>query len=271
MIQAVIFNWDSMIADCRGQKLLQGIMDIFRWKGIEITARQAETGRGLPIREHIAVILRLADVRARWHEAFGHEPGRPDIEQMYVELLPVLVSLLPSSGEPFPGMDRALAELQERSIQCGSTTAFPSDMLRRLRGPAESRHRLVLDSLVSPCEVQNNGRPYPWMMYENARRLHVYPLTDILKIGDTAADMQEGRNAGVWTVGLVNRQAEAGLSAESDSIPHEESRHHSAQLLRKAGAHMVIDTLSELPWVLREIEMLQHTGGFPMQAGMIRS
>lgn len=118
--------------------------------------------------------------------------------------------------------------------------------------------------MVSPCEV-SQGRPYLWVIYEIAHRLQVFPLSDIVKVGDTAADMQEGRNAGVWTIGVLNHNEVAAQTASrivDDSVA-EERRRQSVYGLKRAGAHIVMNTLADLPRILREIEMLQHTGGYP--------
>jgi phosphonoacetaldehyde hydrolase len=35
------------------------------------------------------------------------------------------------------------------------------------------------------------------------RLLNVYPPVTCVKIGDTVVDMEEGKNAGMWTIGLT--------------------------------------------------------------------
>lgn len=63
MIQAVIFNLESTLLDPGGRGLTQGMRDIFRWKGIQVTEEQVSHGRGMPIRDHIANVLGLSEVR----------------------------------------------------------------------------------------------------------------------------------------------------------------------------------------------------------------
>ena len=41
------------------------------------------------------------------------------------------------------------------------------------------------------------------VMVECLRRLEVYPPNQCVKVGDTPSDMQEGRNAGLRTIGVV--------------------------------------------------------------------
>ncbi|MGM1022111.1 MAG: HAD hydrolase-like protein [Bacillota bacterium] len=272
MIQAVIFNLESTLLDPGGRGLIQGIRDIFRWKGVQVTEEQASHGRGLSIRDHIANVLALSEVRKKWLDCFGTHPGRAEIEHIYLELVPVLRSLIQGS-EPTFGMDKALNELQDRRIQSGATASCPMEMLGNAFTPAQSPY--ALDCTVAPCEV-SQGRPYPWMIYEIAHRLQVFPLSDIVKIGDTAADMQEGRNAGVWTIGVLNH-SEGALTApqatnrESDDRVAEERRRQNVYGLKRAGAHIVMNSVADLPRILREIEMLQHTGGYPSYTKQVKT
>ncbi|MEK5507604.1 HAD hydrolase-like protein [Paenibacillus sp. FSL P4-0113] len=272
MIQAVIFNLESTLLDPGGRGLTQGMRDIFRWKGIQVTEEQVSHGRGMPIRDHIANVLGLSEVRKKWLECFGAHPGRVDIEHIYLELVPVLRSLI-QGAEPAIGIDRALQELQDRRIQSGATASCPMEMLSHVFTPAQSPY--TLDCMVAPCEV-SQGRPYPWMIYEIAHRLQVFPLSDIVKVGDTVADMQEGRNAGVWTIGVLNHNESVTTVAqttshEAEDRVAEERRRQSVYGLKRAGAHIVMNSVADLPRILREIEMLQHTGGYPSYTKQVKT
>jgi phosphonoacetaldehyde hydrolase len=115
---------------------------------------------------------------------------------------------------------------------------------------------------LSPEDV-GAGRPHPFMIYENVVRLQVYPMAAIAKVGDTPADIEEGLNAGVWSIGVAGTGNGIGLSFESFqklSASEKESRLRAARAeLQHAGAHYVVDTLSELPEVLDGIDALLHS------------
>ena len=53
------------------------------------------------------------------------------------------------------------------------------------------------------CMQVPAGRPYPYMCLQNAINLQTYPMEAMVKIGDTLPDIEEGLNAGMWTVGLA--------------------------------------------------------------------
>tara|TARA_Y100000589_G_C26649255_1_gene425322 strand:+ start:90 stop:407 length:318 start_codon:yes stop_codon:yes gene_type:complete len=95
------------------------------------------------------------------------------------------------------------------------------------------------------------------MALRNAEHLGIYPLEACVKIGDTPSDIAEGLNAGMWSVGVVMSSNELGMS------PDEIRRADSSELGRRkewargrmlgAGAHFVVDALSDINGVLDEI------------------
>ena len=102
------------------------------------------------------------------------------------------------------------------------------------------------------------GRPFPWMCYLNAMKLGVYSLESVVKIGDTLADIEEGFNAGIWTVGLSLSGNLLGLiEAEFDHLGAEEISRRRATIeerLYQAGAHYVVDSMWDCKQALLEIQ-----------------
>ena len=79
----------------------------------------------------------------------------------------------------------------------------------------------------------------------------------VVKIGDTAADMKEGKNAGAWSVGVVIGSSAANLTEEMAAALSDAEREarfaHAEEVLKNAGADYVIRTMRELPDVIRAI------------------
>ena len=96
------------------------------------------------------------------------------------------------------------------------------------------------------------------MLYENAVRLRVSTLASIAKVGDTPADIQEGLNAGTWSIGVAATGNGIGLANEEfQALPLSERRtrvERARRELKDAGAHYVVDTLAELDPVLDDID-----------------
>jgi phosphonoacetaldehyde hydrolase len=118
-------------------------------------------------------------------------------------------------SDPIPGLKEVIQGLRERNIKIGSSTGYTSPIMKKLVQEAAKRG-YAPDAVVCASEVPA-GRPYPWMCYANAIQLEVYPMEAMVKIGDTVSDIQEGLNAGMWTVGLTKSGNELGLTEEDVS------------------------------------------------------
>jgi phosphonoacetaldehyde hydrolase len=79
-----------------------------------------------------------------------------------------------------------------------------------------------------------------------------------VKIGDTPADIAEGRNAGMWTVAVAATGNEIGLSEEQfAALTGVDQKHRLATArdsLLQAGAHYVVDSIAQCEGILDEIE-----------------
>ncbi len=113
------------------------------------------------------------------------------------------------------------------------------------------------DSTVCAAQVPA-GRPEPWMCLENARNLRVYPLEACVKVDDTLPGIEEGLNAGMWTIGLTKTGNEIGLTEkEIAALPAEDYERRierAYQRMWHCGAHYVVDGIVELMPCLDDIE-----------------
>jgi phosphonoacetaldehyde hydrolase len=210
----------------------------------------------LPKKEHIRAILGLLPVRQEWRKQHGGFPGDADVEEMYRQFVPLQLSCLSEYSTLIPGVAETGRQLRERGFKIGSTTGYTRAMLDVLL-EVTAKQGYTPDCSLAPEDV-GAGRPYPIMLYEIAVRLQVYPLSAIVKIGDTPADLYEALNAGAWAVGVAGTGNGIGLSLEEfEGLPAAEKEARLARSrseLEKAGAHFVIDTLPETPRLIEVIE-----------------
>ncbi len=97
--------------------------------------------------------------------------------------------------------------------------------------------------------------------------LSISPVSAVVKIGDTAVDIAERLNGGMWSVGVALTENEVGLSAvEWAELPATEQARLpeiATGNLRDAGAHYVIDSLAAVIPVLDDIEQRLTRGETP--------
>jgi phosphonoacetaldehyde hydrolase len=122
------------------------------------------------------------------------------------------------------------------------------------------------DAVVCADEVPA-GRPAPWMCFENARRLDIYPMAAMVKVDDTPVGIESGLNAGMWTVGVIESGNEIGLSLDQiESLfptQRTERCHRAEDRMNKTNAHFIINSVAELPAVLDAIEVRLTSGERP--------
>lgn len=122
------------------------------------------------------------------------------------------IAVVKDFAEPIPGCVEAIEEIREHGIKIGSTTGYIRSMMDVLM-PVAAEKGYAPDFTVCPDEVPN-GRPFPWMVYQNMMNLNVFPVEAVVKVGDTLIDIEEGLNAGTWTVGLSQTGNLMGLTKE---------------------------------------------------------
>ncbi|MCP3739264.1 phosphonoacetaldehyde hydrolase [Rossellomorea sp. BNER] len=264
-IEGVIFDWAGTTVDYGCFAPLHVFLKVFEDKGVSITFKEAREPMGLLKIEHIRAITEMPRVRKEWMNVHGNEPVEQDIQAMYSNFEKTLFASLADYTTPIPGVLDVVKQLRERNIKIGSTTGYTREMMDIVVKHAKEKG--YSPDFYTTADDVKQGRPFPWMCYYNAMKLGIYPMNRMIKIGDTTTDMKEGRNAGMWTVGVVLGSSTLGLSEEEvnqleDSILKEKMKNARLELL-EAGAHYVIDSISELVGLIDFIEnkeeKLQHS------------
>ncbi|MDX2269918.1 MAG: phosphonoacetaldehyde hydrolase [Bryobacter sp.] len=252
----IIFDISGTVMDFGSRGPVAAFVEVFRRHGVEISETEARGPMGLHKRDHIAGILALPEVAARWEQAHGRKAAESDVENLFQHFTPLQVEVLDGYLEILPGVPELAAELTRRGIPFANTTGFDSWMMKSLIAAAEQQgYRPVC--WMTPDQA-GGGRPAPWMVYEAAKRMGAYPLRRMVKVGDTPADIAEAQAAGMWAVAVVQHGNEVGLSRAALAAlnPAErENRFAAARAkLRGLGAHYVLEQTADLLGVLGDIE-----------------
>ena len=96
------------------------------------------------------------------------------------------------------------------------------------------------------------------MLWKNLIQLDVSDIKTVVKVDDTVVGIDEGLNAGCWTVGLVISGNEVGLSFEERSALSADKqivlKDKVYRKMNASDAHYEIDSVADLPNVLDDIE-----------------
>lgn len=264
-LRAAVLDWAGTTVDHGSLAPVRAIQRVFAQREVSIAPADARRDMGLLKKDHIRNILSIPVVSDAWRARFGHPPSEADLERVFADFVPLQLACLSEHGAVIDGVVETVARLRRRGLRVGSTTGYTREMLDLLmRYAAEQGYQP--DCAITPDEV-GGGRPYPWMIFANAIRLQVEPLAAIVKLGDTPADIEEGLRAGVWTVGVARTGNLVGLSASDfAALPASEQQKRlegARTQLWEAGAHAVIDSLSDCEPALEEIEKRLRAGEPP--------
>jgi phosphonoacetaldehyde hydrolase len=248
-VRAVIFDLAGTVIDFGSLAPTSAFMALFRQRGIDITMTDVRADMGLGKRDHLAAILRRPNVAAAWEARMGRSSNTSDIETLYAEFTPIQLDELERHRELVPGALATLVWCRARGLLVGTTTGYAREM-QAVVAEALEEQGFRPDTMVCVDDVPA-GRPAPWMCLEVAKRLGVYPLDRVVKVGDTPADMAEGIAAHMLTVGVATSGNEVGLerAAWASLLPSEQDglRLAATARLYEAGADLVIDGVWALP------------------------
>jgi phosphonoacetaldehyde hydrolase len=255
-LKAVILDWAGTAVDFGSRAPVAALQRVFAASGVAITAAEAREDMGVLKKDQIRFIMSRDRVRNQWTQTHGYTPSEADVERIFVEFLPRQTEILAEFSEPIAGVCQTVSEWRRAGLKIGSTTGYTRALLDVVM-EAAAQHGYAPDASVTPDQV-GAGRPAPFMCYQNAIALQTYPLSACVKIGDTPSDIAEGRNAGMWTIGITRTGNEIGLSQPAlEALPVEEQQvleERAGTRLRAARAHFLARSVAECTPVLREIE-----------------
>lgn len=264
-VRAVVLDWAGTTVDFGCLAPAAVFQRIFEDAGVPVSIDAARAFMGRHKRDHIQAMLDTPDIRARWEAAHGRAPAEADVDRLFDAFVPQQLAALESHRAVIPGVADTVAELRRRGIAIGSTSGYTQEMMDRVTDCAAAEG-YAPDAVVAVDEVVR-GRPAPFMAQRAMERLDVWPASACVKVGDTVSDVEEGLNAGMWTVSVAVSGNEVGLSrADWQALPaarQQALRETAATRLARAGAHDVIDTVADLPAALDAIDAALARGERP--------
>jgi phosphonoacetaldehyde hydrolase len=255
-IEMVVLDWAGTAVDFGSMAPILALEDVFTRNGIAVTRTQLRLSMGLAKKDHIREVLALREIAAKWQEHYGSASTEADVERLYAEFTPRMMDEITPSSVLIPGVREFASALRQRGIKLGGTTGYTRAQMERLmHGAAQQGYQLDLS--LCPEDV-GGGRPHPWMCCRLAIELRVSALARCVKIGDTPSDMAEGRNAGMWTIGVTTTGNSVGLPPQEwlGLSPDQQAaaQTQAESELKTAGAHFVIDSAAQALPLLDEIE-----------------
>jgi phosphonoacetaldehyde hydrolase len=248
-VRAVIFDISGTVLDYGSRGPVVAFQELFKRHGTPISSEEARRPMGAHKKDHIRAVLADPEVKGRWEKIHGSAPSEKTVESLYEEFVPLQIEVVKRYSEVIPGVPEVVKQLRGRGIKIANTTGFVRAMIVDLIQLA-AKGGYSTDVWVCPDDVGGKGRPAPWMAFHAARQLDVYPMSAIVKVGDTPADVAEAQSAGMWSVATVRSGNEVGYSEEELAALDEKTRAAAIASgkakLASCKPHYMIDSVADL-------------------------
>jgi phosphoglycolate phosphatase-like HAD superfamily hydrolase len=130
---------------------------------------------------------------------------------------------------PNAGTLEMVTFLRYHKIKIGLGTGLPRDLFEKVVEYLNWSSDMF--DYIGIGNEAGKPRPHPDMIYDMMRKLSLSNKAGFLKVGDTVADVEEGKNAGVMTAALL-----AGTQSRED--------------LKKANPDFILEALMDLKKVI---------------------
>lgn len=254
-LQAVIFDWAGTMIDFGSRAPVVALCELFARSGVPVSETEARTHMGMAKRDHIRSLLVLPRVAEAWIDRHGAPADETDVSTLFANIAPMMLIAAKACSELIPGAAAVATQLRASGIALGSCTGYSREMMVDIL-PRAAEQGYRPDRVVCAGETPH-GRPSPLMVWKNLVELGVWPASACVKVDDAEVGIAEGLAAGAWTIGVAASGNGVGLTQQAleQLAPDERTARveQARRTLMNAGAHLVIDTVADLPRALLQL------------------
>ncbi len=195
-IELVIFDMAGTTVS-EGGAVYECLRDTLAARGLKIPHHDLQDVKGMDKREALRILVDRSAMR---------EELLPELSAMHEDFVERMIAFYrdnPGVGE-MPGASDTFRSLHRAGIKVALNTGFSRDIAQTLIDRLKWESDRLIDASVTSDEVER-GRPSPDMVRRLMLKLEVTDSRRIAKVGDTPADLLEGRNADCGlVVGVTN-------------------------------------------------------------------
>lgn len=167
--------------------------ETFSKHGYDIDVEVVNKYRGMEKREAIQNILNEP------HKQNNTSPN-VDVEVIFKDFKYFLNKHLSSIKNEIPGTTDVFRKLKSAGMKIAVGSGFPHSVVEAI---ASTLQWTELVDYLSSAEKAGHGRPHPAMILSAMKFFNISDPRAVIKVGDTKIDVQEGKNAGCWTVSVL--------------------------------------------------------------------
>ncbi len=220
-VQLIIFDMAGTTVDDSDEKPLHALIDAFGDFDISVSEEEGRIVMGKNKRDSVKELLEMKEDKS----------SKEKVDKIYSRFQFHLEKRL-DNVKPITGVEKVFRFLKKNKIYVAITTGYYRRAKLIILQNLNWLRKGLIDEHVCGDDLKK-GRPAPDMILEIMKRCNVNDENKVMKIGDTVADIQAGRNANVFTLGVLTGT-------------------HSEEKLKEAGADDIISSVARLPRYLKE-------------------
>ena len=225
-VKLIVFDMaGTTVNDCiNGLPLVTvAIQDAFRSVGYVVEPTLVTAFRGMEKKEAIEGILQSLED--------GNDTSHSLVDTIFKQFKISLNEHLMLVEKEIERTSEIFKFLKTKHIRIAVGSGFPHAVVEFLV------ERLGWSGLVdyaSSAEKEGHGRPHPALILSAMKMFNISDPKHVIKVGDTKVDIEEGKNAGCWTVGV--------LTGTQDK-----------KALKESHPDFIVDSILDLPSILEQI------------------
>lgn len=205
-LNAILFDTiGTTIIEKDAETVINSLSDAFNSKGLSVDREFLRHLRGKDKRGMIAAAVE--------HQSISNV----SVEDIYDSFTQNILCRL----ENFtlnPSLNGLFQILRKKDIKIGLGSGLPKDLLAAIL--EQANFDLSQLSYIGTPNERIRSRPYPDMIFDMMNKLSLKDKNKILKVGDTLADIEEGKQAGVLTAVVLSgtQDKQSLLKAKPDFV-----------------------------------------------------
>lgn len=139
------------------------------------------------------------------------------IDQIHTRFVEIMMDFYRHSPDvrPIDGVEQVLKTIRSKNIAIGLDTGFSRDIANLVVERLGWLQNGLVQTVVASDEVPH-GRPDPYMIYKIMEANGITNSKEVIKVGDTEVDVNEGRNARcLWSIAVTT-----GAYKREALLPH---------------------------------------------------
>ncbi|MBX6380580.1 MAG: HAD-IA family hydrolase [Thermoflavifilum aggregans] len=213
-IRLVVFDMIGTVINDH-HAIEQSLISAFAEMDISVSEEQVSAVMGLHKKEAIQILCRKN----------GYTDDTDLAEKIYHQFMQRLWDAYAEKRIliPFPDAEKIFAWLHGKGIKVALNTGFDTELMMIVLKQIGWVEHPLIDGVVASDQVKR-GRPFPDMIQYLMQKAGVSHSYQVMKVGDTEADIMEGRNAACgYVVGILtgSSSAEQLIRHKPDDIIHQ--------------------------------------------------